>query len=111
MSEKWTWNITVKFAFSLAALLAIIAIAVIVVHSKTLRKNKITMLVYYLIIGQTCCMTLKYFFMAIFNVDDDSESIYAITRTILSTPINFFMISNVLLLTIYNHLLRELLVY
>lgn len=55
--NEWTWNVSVKFALSLSALIGLISIAVIAIHSKTLHKNKITMCVYYLIICQLTWMT------------------------------------------------------
>lgn len=49
--------------------------------------------------------------MGLSKIHEYDEEHFAIVRTIIAAPVNFFMLSNVLLITVYIHLLKELLAY
>ena len=49
--------------------------------------------------------------MDLSKIYDYDQEHFAIARTIIAEPIYFFMLSNVLLVTVYIHLLKKLLAY
>ena len=105
------WSLIAKVSLSISLLVAVIPSTVVTLHSTTLNKNKISMLVYYAIVGQALCMCLFYISASLVGFDTMSDENYAIYRDVFRTPICIFSATGLLVLTFYAELKRELLSY
>ena len=65
-----SWSVTFKLAFSICLLILIVAKTVVTLHSRDLKVNKISLLVYYAVIAQALFMLIYYVCFKAFDLFD-----------------------------------------
>jgi len=105
------WSVMAKMSLSISLFVALISFTLVTLHSTTVIKNKISMMVYYAIIGQALLMCVYYMSSSLLNFTARPAEVYATIRAVFSTPISIFSAACLIMLTFYLDLLRELLAY
>ena len=105
------WQLMSKMSLSISLLVGLFSFTIVTLHSTTVKKNKLSMMVYYAIIGQALFMCLYYISASLLNFRTYENDEYVTVRAALSTPISIFSASCLIMLTFYSDVLRELLAY
>ena len=61
------WQLMLKMSLSISLLLGLFSFTIVTLHSTTVKKNKLSMMVYYAIIGQALFMCFYYISASLLN--------------------------------------------
>ena len=106
-----SWSLTFRIAFSIILLVVIISKAVVTVHSREQKVNKVSLLVYYAVIAQAVFMVNYYTLFKVFSFMDWTDLGYAVMRTILGSFVFLFVDICLLVLAFYTEMVYNFLRY
>ena len=109
--EHMSETLAFKLSCSIILFIAQIAKIVTLMHSRELVQNRISLLPYMISACQALSICFYYIIFAVLDIRDKDPDTWALWRSILSGPSQFFFCALLLLLSCYSHLLGELLIY